>query len=86
MMVEEPRKVREIGSPLQLICLALGDLAWGSLYLRDKRLLRLLPMVAAEDRRRGVRLCSRPTSGECLPQLESAGGTQPERVGGEPIL
>jgi hypothetical protein len=36
-------RIGEIGSPPQLICLALGIATWGGLYLRDARLRALLP-------------------------------------------
>ena len=42
-------RLGEIGSPPQLISLALGGLAWGGLYLRDKPLRMLIPVVIAED-------------------------------------
>jgi hypothetical protein len=38
-------RLGEIGSPPQLICLALGCLTWGGLYLRDQRLRTLLPVL-----------------------------------------
>lgn len=37
-------RLGEFGSPPQLICLALGLLAWGGLYLRDTRVRALLPI------------------------------------------
>lgn len=39
-------RMGEIGSPPQIICLVLGVLAWGGLYLRDTRLRTLLPLRA----------------------------------------
>ncbi|MDQ0391659.1 DoxX family protein [Labrys monachus] len=39
-------RLGEIGSPPQLICLLLGALTWGGLYLRDGRLRTLLPLGA----------------------------------------
>ncbi len=36
-------RLGEMFSPPQLICLLLGLLAWGGLYLRDPRLRALLP-------------------------------------------
>ena len=36
-------RLGEVGSPPQLICIALGAMTWGGLYLRDERLRRLLP-------------------------------------------
>ena len=38
-------RLGEIGSPPQLICLALGILVWGGLYLRDTRVRDLLPLM-----------------------------------------
>ncbi|MDE1991258.1 MAG: DoxX family protein [Rhizobiaceae bacterium] len=38
-------RLGEIGSPPQIICLVLGVLAWGGLYLRDGRVRALLPLV-----------------------------------------
>jgi hypothetical protein len=37
-------RLSEIGSTPQLICLALGVLTWGGLYLRDDRIRSLLPL------------------------------------------
>jgi hypothetical protein len=39
-------RLGEIGSPPQLICLLLGVLTWGGLYLRDTRVRTLLPLSA----------------------------------------
>ena len=39
-------RLGEIGSPPQIICLVLGIMAWGGLYLRDPRLRALLPLRA----------------------------------------
>ena len=39
-------RLGEFGSPPQLICLLLGAMAWGGLYLRDARLRTLLPLTA----------------------------------------
>lgn len=39
-------RIGEIGSPPQLVCLALGLLTWGGLYLRSPALRRLLPVSA----------------------------------------
>jgi hypothetical protein len=39
-------RLGEIGSPPQLICLLLGVLTWGALYLRDPRVRALLPLSA----------------------------------------
>jgi hypothetical protein len=36
-------RLGEIGSPPQLICLLLGVMTWGGLYLRDTRIKALLP-------------------------------------------
>ena len=38
-------RLGEIGSPPQLICLALGILVWAGLYLRDTRVRDLLPLM-----------------------------------------
>ena len=38
-------RLGEFASPPQLICLLLGVLAWGGLYLRDARLRALLPLT-----------------------------------------
>lgn len=40
-------RLGELGSPPQLICLALGLMCWGGLYLRDARLRTLLPLTAS---------------------------------------
>ena len=40
-------RLGEVGSPPQLISLILGILAWGGLYLRDKRIRDLLPICVA---------------------------------------
>jgi hypothetical protein len=37
-------RIGEVGSPPQLICLALGVMAWGGLYFRDGRIRNLLPL------------------------------------------
>lgn len=39
-------RLGEIGSPSQIICLMLGIMIWGGLYLRDPRLRALLPLRA----------------------------------------
>lgn len=36
-------RLGEFGSPPQLVCLLLGVMAWGGLYLRDPRIRALLP-------------------------------------------
>lgn len=38
-------RIGEFGSPPQLICLMLGVMAWGGLYLRDARIRALIPFV-----------------------------------------
>jgi hypothetical protein len=38
-------RLGEIGSPPQLVCLALGILTWGGLYLRNAQVRRLLPLT-----------------------------------------
>jgi hypothetical protein len=40
-------RLGEFASPPQLICLLLGVLTWGGLYLRDARLRALLPFTSA---------------------------------------
>ncbi|WP_348641763.1 DoxX family protein [Rhizobium sp. P44RR-XXIV] len=40
-------RLGEVGSPPQLISLVLGIMAWGGLYLRDKRIRELLPFRVA---------------------------------------
>ncbi len=40
-------RLGEVGSPPQLISLVLGVMAWGGLYLRDKRIRDLLPFRVA---------------------------------------
>lgn len=37
-------RLGEIGTPPQIICLVIGAMAWGGLYLRDPRLRALLPV------------------------------------------
>jgi DoxX-like protein len=39
-------RIGEFGSPPQIICLLLGVMAWGGLYLRDARIRALLPFVS----------------------------------------
>lgn len=38
-------RMGEFGSPPQIICLTLGVMTWGGLYLRDARIRALLPFV-----------------------------------------
>jgi hypothetical protein len=38
-------RLGEIGSPPQLVCLLLGVMTWGGLYLRDPRIRALLPFA-----------------------------------------
>lgn len=38
-------RMGEFGSPPQVICLTLGVMTWGGLYLRDARVRALLPFV-----------------------------------------
>lgn len=40
-------RLGEVASPPQFICLLLGILTWGGLYLRDPRLRELLPLTLA---------------------------------------
>ena len=39
-------RIGEIASPPQLICLLLGAMTWGGLYLRNARLRTLLPLTS----------------------------------------
>jgi hypothetical protein len=45
-------RLGEIGSPPQLVSLALGVAAWGGLYFRDARVRALLPFVSTGGPRR----------------------------------
>jgi hypothetical protein len=38
-------RIGELGSPPELICLLLGAMTWGGLYLRDSRLRSILPLI-----------------------------------------
>ena len=38
-------RIGELGSPPELISLALGAMTWGGLYLRDPRVRALLPLI-----------------------------------------
>jgi hypothetical protein len=38
-------RIGELGSPPELISLALGALAWGGLYARDPRIRAILPLI-----------------------------------------
>ena len=38
-------RIGEIGSPPQLMCLALGVMTWGGLYLRNAQVRKLLPLT-----------------------------------------
>jgi hypothetical protein len=38
-------RIGELGSPPELVSLAMGALAWGGLYLRDPRIRAVLPLV-----------------------------------------
>lgn len=38
-------RLGEIGSPPQLVCLALGVMTWGGLYLRNAQVRTLLPLT-----------------------------------------
>src|ERR1700735_346143 len=38
-------RIGELGSPPELISLALGAMTWGGLYLRDPRIRDILPLV-----------------------------------------
>lgn len=42
-------RLGEMGSPPQIVSIALAVFAWGGLYLRDARLRALLPFVTAES-------------------------------------
>lgn len=39
-------RLGELFSPPQIVCLTLGILAWGGLYLRDARVRTLLPLMS----------------------------------------
>ena len=38
-------RLGEVGSPPQLVCLALGVMTWGGLYLRNAQVRKLLPLT-----------------------------------------
>ncbi|WP_309559774.1 DoxX family protein [Rhizobium rhizogenes] len=38
-------RIGELGSPPELISLALGAMTWGGLYLRDPRIRAILPLI-----------------------------------------
>ena len=38
-------RIGELGSPPEIISLALGAITWGGLYLRDPRIRALLPLI-----------------------------------------
>jgi hypothetical protein len=38
-------RIGELGSPPEIICLLLGLLTWGGLYMRDLRIRALLPLT-----------------------------------------
>ena len=38
-------RIGELGSPPEIVSLALGALTWGGLYLRDPRIRALLPLI-----------------------------------------
>jgi len=38
-------RIGELGSPPEIICLLLGALTWGGLYMRDPRIRALLPFI-----------------------------------------
>jgi len=38
-------RIGELGSPPEIISLALGAMTWGGLYLRDPRIRALLPLI-----------------------------------------
>ncbi len=40
-------RLGEFGAPPQIVCLVLGVLTWGGLYLRDARLRALLPLTSS---------------------------------------
>ena len=55
-------RLGELGSPPQLIAIAIGILAWGGLYLRDPRLRALLPLRATT----APRTADEPAAGRVL--------------------
>ena len=38
-------RIGELGSPPEIICLLLGAMTWGGLYLRDPRIRAILPLI-----------------------------------------
>jgi hypothetical protein len=38
-------RIGELGSPPELVCLLLGAMTWGGLYLRDPRIRAILPFI-----------------------------------------
>jgi DoxX-like family len=38
-------RIGELGSPPEIICLLLGAMTWGGVYLRDPRIRAILPLV-----------------------------------------
>jgi hypothetical protein len=38
-------RIGELGSPPEIISLALGVMTWGGLYLRDPRIRAILPLI-----------------------------------------
>jgi hypothetical protein len=38
-------RIGELGSPPEIVCLLLGAMAWGGLYLRDPRIRAILPLI-----------------------------------------
>ena len=38
-------RIGELGSPPEIVCLLLGAMTWGGLYLRDPRIRAILPLI-----------------------------------------
>jgi hypothetical protein len=38
-------RIGELGSPPEIICLLLGAMTWGGLYVRDPRIRAILPLI-----------------------------------------
>ena len=38
-------RIGEFGSPPEIVCLLLGAMTWGALYLRDPRIRAVLPLI-----------------------------------------
>jgi hypothetical protein len=38
-------RIGELGSPPEIVCLLMGAMTWGGLYLRDPRIQAILPLI-----------------------------------------